>query len=71
LPTVQAMRAKYYTRFLLRSAEPGFADEYSGVVELSHAVNQVLEPREIEAVLAENFHRDQQEVELLNWSRIH
>ena len=45
------MRAKYYTRFLLRSAEPGFADEYSGVVELSHAVNQVLEPHEIEAEL--------------------
>ena len=71
LPNVQTMRAKYYTRFLLRSAEPGFADEYSGVVELSHAVNQVLEPHEIAAVLAENFHRDQQEVELLNWSRVH
>jgi hypothetical protein len=65
------MRAKYYTRFLLRSAEPGFADEYSGVVELNQAVNQVLEPHEIEAVLAENFHRDRQEVELLNWSRVH
>lgn len=65
------MVAKYYTRFLLRSDEPGFADEYSGVVELSHAVDQVLEPREIELLLAKNFQRDESEVELLNWSRVH
>ena len=70
-PNVQTMRAKYYTRFLLRSEEPGFADEYSGVVELNHAVDQVLEPKEIEAVLAQNFQRDENEVELINWSRIH
>jgi hypothetical protein len=65
------MRAKYYTRFLMRSAEPGFADEYSGVVELNHAVDQVLEPREIEALLAQNFEKGDGEVELLNWSRVH
>jgi hypothetical protein len=71
LPNVQAMRAKYYTRFLLRSEGPGFADEYTGVVELNHAVDQVLEPKEIEELLAENFQRNEDEVELLNWSRIH
>jgi hypothetical protein len=65
------MRAKYYTRFLLRSDEPGFADEYSGVVELNQAANQVLDPREIEALLAQNFQRGQDDVELLNWSRVH
>ncbi len=70
-PNVQTMRAKYYTRFLLCSEEPGFADEYSGVVELNHGVDQVLEPKEIGAVLALNFQRDENEVELLNWSRIH
>ncbi len=70
-PNVQAMRAKYYTRFLLRSEGPGFADEYTGVVELNHAVDQVLEPKEIEELLAENFQRNEDEVELLNWSRIH
>ena len=69
--TVQTMRAKYYTRFLLRSEEPGFADEYSGVVELNHGVDQVLEPREIESLLAQNFQRYEDEVELLNWSRVH
>jgi len=65
------MRAKYYTRFLLHPEGTGFADEYSGVVEVSQAVDQVLEPREIEALLARNFQRDEDEVELLNWSRIH
>lgn len=65
------MQAKYYTRFLMRSDEPGFADEYSGIVELTQAADQVLEPREIEALLARNFRRDQEEVELLNWSRVH
>jgi hypothetical protein len=65
------MRAKYYTRFLLRSDGSGFADEYTGVVELNQAVDQVLEPKEIEELLAENFQRNEDEVELLNWSRIH
>ena len=65
------MRAKYYTRFLLRSAAQGFADEYSGVVELNQGVNQVLDPREIEFLLAKNFEMDADSVELLNWSRLH
>ena len=65
------MRAKYYTRFLLRSAKENFADEYSGVVELNQAQNQVLDPAEIEALLAQNFDMDAEHVELLNWSRLH
>ena len=47
------------------------ADEYTGVVEVNQAVNQVLEPREIEALLAQNFQREQDDVELLHWARIH
>lgn len=65
------MRAKYYTRFLLRSVEENFADEYSGVVELHHARDRVLDPAEIEALLAQNFDMDVDNVELLNWSRLH
>lgn len=65
------MRAKYYTRFLLRSFEENLADEYSGVVELNHARDRVLEPCEIEAILAQNFDMDAEQVELLNWSRLH
>ena len=65
------MRAKYYTRFLLRSSEQDSADEYSGVVELNHLSDQVLDPTEIEALLAQNFHLEAEHVELLNWSRLH
>ena len=64
------MPAKYYTRFILRS-RPDVADEYSGVVELQHNVDRVLESREIEMLLAKNFQRDESDVELLNWSRVH
>ena len=48
------MRKKFYTRFLLRSGDEGFADEYSGVVEVSAPANQVLDPIEIEQLLAKN-----------------
>ena len=65
------MRKKFYTRFLLRSTDDGFADEYSGVVEVSAPANQVLDPVEIETLLAKNFQRDADDVELLNWSRVH
>ena len=65
------MRKKFYTRFLLRSGDDGFADEYSGVVEVSAPANQVLDPTEIETLLAQNFERDASDVELLNWSRVH
>ena len=64
------MGAKYYTRFLLLAAEPGTADEFTGVVELAHPINKVLEPREIEALLAQSFQVETSEVEVLNWSRV-
>jgi hypothetical protein len=65
------MRAKYYTRFLLRSNEEECTDEYSGVVELNHESNHVLDPAEIEDLLASNFEMAAENVELLNWSRLH
>jgi hypothetical protein len=66
------MRAKYYTRFLLRSSDEwGGADEYSGVVELNHYSDEILDSDEIEALLAQNFQMDAEHVELLNWSRLH
>ena len=65
------MRAKFYTRFLLRSDEQGYADEYSGVVEVNGGVEQVLDPHEIETLLAQNFEIEADNVELLNWSRLH
>ncbi len=40
---VWAMHAKYYTRFILKAGEPGYADEYTGVVELNQPANSVLD----------------------------
>jgi hypothetical protein len=67
------MGTKYYTRFLLQTVDETEVDEYSGVVELQAANNQaVLEPREIEALLASSFELDSAEqVQLLNWSPLH
>ena len=65
------MRAKYYTRFLLRAGGEHIADEYSGVVELNQGHGQVLDVTEIEALLAQNFQLEAEHVELLNWSRLH
>ena len=65
------MGTKYYTRFLLQLADSAEADEYSGVVEVKSEQDSVLEPRQIEALLANSFDLETQQVRLLNWSPLH
>ena len=65
------MGTKYYTRFLLQTVDTEEVDEYSGVVELQAADQSVLEPKEIEALLASSFDLDSDQVQLLNWSPLH
>ena len=65
------MGTKYYTRFLLQTVETSEVDEYSGVVELQAADQSVLDPKEIEALLASSFDLDTEQVQLLNWSPLH
>ena len=66
------MGTKYYTRFLLQTVDEAEVDEYSGVVELQAANTQaVLDPREIEALLANSFDLESEQVQLLNWSPLH
>ena len=65
------MGTKYYTRFLLQDIEHAEADEYSGVVELQAANQSVLDPQEIEALLASSFDIESEKVQLLNWSPLH
>ncbi|HJP03978.1 MAG: hypothetical protein CL799_10805 [Chromatiales bacterium] len=65
------MGTKYYTRFLLQTVDTQEVDEYSGVVELQAAEQSVLEPREIEALLASSFDLESDQVQLLNWSPLH
>jgi len=65
------MGTKYYTRFLMQNGSQQAADEYSGVVEVQTPAAQVLETTEIEALLAKSFDLETEQVELLNWSRLH
>ena len=65
------MGTKYYTRFLLQAVDETEVDEYSGVVELQAANQAVLEPKEIEALLANSFDLETDQIQLLNWSPLH
>ncbi len=65
------MATKYYTRFLLQDVDATEVDEYSGVVELQARDQSVLEPKQIEALLANSFDLDTEQVRLLNWSPLH
>jgi hypothetical protein len=65
------MGTKYYTRFLLQAVDAADVDEYSGVVELQADKQSILDPQEIEALLASSFDLDSEQVQLLNWSPLH
>ena len=65
------MATKYYTRFLLQTVDESEVDEYSGVVELQAQDQSVLEPKQIEALLASSFDLETEQVRLLNWSPLH
>lgn len=65
------MAIKYYTQFLLTDAQYVEGNEFSGVVELSTAPRQELEPRYIEGLLANKFELDADAVQLISWARLH
>lgn len=65
------MAAKYYTQFLLTDRSYQGANEFSGIVELSKAPGDDIDPADIEAMLASNFDLDAKSVKLLSWSRLH
>ena len=68
---VWAMSAKYYTQFILTDAQYRGGNEFSGVVELNHAMDNDSDDRDIEAVLARNFDLHHTAVKLVSWSRLH
>jgi hypothetical protein len=65
------MSAKYYTQFILTDTEYRGGNEFSGVVELSQPMTRSSDSSDIEAILAQNFDLNQNEVKLLSWSRLH
>ncbi len=65
------MSAKYYTQFILTDAQYRGGNEFSGVIELSHPMEQATDNKDIEAVLAQNFDLQSSAVKLVSWSRLH
>ena len=65
------MSAKYYTQFILTDAQYRGGNEFRGVVELSHPMDQQTDTSDIEAVLAQNFDLQRSAVRLVSWSRLH
>jgi hypothetical protein len=65
------MATKYYTRFLLQAVDQADVDEYSGVVEVKSDPDTRLEARQIEALLANSFDIESEQIQLLNWSPLH
>jgi hypothetical protein len=65
------MSAKYYTQFILTDAQYRDGNEFSGVIELSEAMDHPTETKDIEAILAQNFDLRRSAVKLVSWSRLH
>ena len=65
------MAAKYYTQFILADAEYRDGNEFCGVVELNHPMEEDSDRHDIEAILARNFDLQESAVKLVSWSRLH
>ena len=66
------MPTKYFTHFVAGNDEPRGASEWSGVVEVSEAIdvrNGV--SNELRMRLAESFDLESEEIRILQWARLH
>jgi hypothetical protein len=67
---------KYYTHFVTGSdahqaAAAATANEWSGVVELRHPLENVRGTRELRSLLAQSFDLDSDDIKILHWARLH
>ena len=66
---------KYYTHFVTARAKArsvAGANEWSGVVELRHPLEQQSGgTRELRALLAQSFDLDSEDIKILHWARLH
>ena len=72
LPFV-TVATKYYTHFVTGSNAPptASANEWSGVVELRHPLENVRGTRELRSLLAQSFDLDSDDIKILHWARLH
>jgi hypothetical protein len=71
--TLCVVATKYYTHFVTGSspqAAPA-ANEWSGVVELRHPLENVRGTRELRSLLAQSFDLDSDDIKILHWARLH
>ena len=64
---------KYYTHFVTGSQPQAIAaaNEWSGVVELRHPLENVRGTRELRSLLAQSFDLDSEDIKILHWARLH
>ncbi len=66
------MATKYFTHFVTGADEARFANEWSGVIEMTRPLEgRKGAQRELREMLAENFELDSTEIRILHWARLH
>jgi hypothetical protein len=72
-PNLSTVATKYYTHFVTGSSAPAAAsaNEWSGVVELRHPLENVRGTRELRSLLAQSFDLDSDDIKILHWARLH
>ncbi len=68
------MATKYYTHFVTgadQAAAAANSNEWSGVVELRHPLENVRGTRELRSLLAQSFDLDSDDIKILHWARLH
>jgi len=67
-----SVATKYYTHFVTASAPSApSSNEWSGVVELRHPLQNISGTRELRSLLAQSFDLDSDEIKILHWARLH
>ena len=73
--TLSTVATKYYTHFVTgaspAAAAAANANEWSGVVELRHPLENVRGTRELRSLLAQSFDLDSDDIKILHWARLH
>jgi hypothetical protein len=71
--TFQPVATKYYTHFVTGSTAQAAAaaNEWSGVVELRHPLENTRGTRELRSLLAQSFDLDSEDIKILHWARLH
>jgi hypothetical protein len=72
--TLSTVATKYYTHFVTGSSAQqaaAAANEWSGVVELRHPLENVRGTRELRSLLAQSFDLDSDDIKILHWARLH